>query len=153
APRVFDFPVRDHVELGTRDGGLDGEAGARLSGARFTVLRGGIARLHRALAQFMLDLHTREHGYTECNVPLLVNPEVMQGTGQLPKFEEDLFATFRLPEDAKGDNITISLPGMLFGRMVDWVKHRKSKNADEPIGFDGDDMVLAFRIARSFTDK
>ena len=92
-PRVFDFPVRDHVELGARDGGLDGEAGARLSGARFTVLRGGIARLHRALAQFMLDLHTGGHGYTECNVPLLVNPEAMQGTGQLPKFEEDLFAT------------------------------------------------------------
>ena len=95
-PRVFDFAVRDHVELGARDGGLDGEAGARLSGARFTVLRGGIARLHRALAQFMLDLHTREHGYTECNVPLLVNPEVMQGTGQLPKFAEDLFATWGL---------------------------------------------------------
>ena len=95
-PRVFDFPVRDHVELGARDGGLDGEAGARLSGARFTVLRGGIAHLHRALAQFMLDLHTGEHGYTECNVPLLVNPEVMQGTGQLPKFAEDLFATWGL---------------------------------------------------------
>ncbi|MDE2245636.1 MAG: serine--tRNA ligase [Xanthomonadaceae bacterium] len=92
-PRVFDFPVRDHVELGVHDGGLDSEAGARLSGTRFTVLRGGVARLHRALAQFMLDLHTTEHGYTECNVPLLVNPEVMQGTGQLPKFEEDLFAT------------------------------------------------------------
>ena len=90
-PRAYDFPVRDHVELGARDGGLDAEAGACLSGARFTVLRGGIARLHRALAQFMLDLHTREHGYTECNVPLLVNPETMQGTGQLPKFEEDLF--------------------------------------------------------------
>ncbi|HVB84460.1 MAG TPA: serine--tRNA ligase, partial [Rhodanobacteraceae bacterium] len=93
SPRTFDFPVRDHVELGARNGGLDGEAGARLSGARFTVLRGSIARLHRALAQFMLDLHTGEHGYLECNVPLLVNPEVMQGTGQLPKFEEDLFAT------------------------------------------------------------
>ncbi|MHB8386047.1 serine--tRNA ligase [Metallibacterium sp.] len=92
-PRGFDFAVRDHVEIGARDGGLDGEAGAKLSGARFTVLRGGIARLHRALAQFMLDLHTGEHGYLECNVPLLVNPEVMQGTGQLPKFEEDLFAT------------------------------------------------------------
>ena len=92
-PRVFDFPVRDHVELGARDGGLDGEAGARLSGARFTVLRGGIARLHRALAQFMLDLHTGEHGYLECNVPLLDNPATMEGTGQLPKFEEDLFAT------------------------------------------------------------
>jgi seryl-tRNA synthetase len=92
-PRAFDFAVKDHVELGARHGWLDGEAGAKLSGARFTVLRGELARLHRALAQFMLDLHTREHGYTECNVPLLVNPETMQGTSQLPKFEEDLFAT------------------------------------------------------------
>ena len=93
APRVFDFAVKDHVELGERHGWLDGEAGAKLSGARFTVLRGQLARLHRALAQFMLDLHTREHGYTECNLPLLVNADTMQGTGQLPKFEEDLFAT------------------------------------------------------------
>jgi seryl-tRNA synthetase len=93
APRTFDFPVRDHVELGLRKGWLDGETGSKLSGARFTVLRGELARLHRALAQFMLDVHTREHGYLECNVPLLVNPETMQGTGQLPKFEEDLFAT------------------------------------------------------------
>ena len=94
-PRKFDFAVKDHVELGGRHGWLDGEAGAKLSGARFTVLRGELARLHRALAQFMLDLHTREHGYTECNVPLLVNPETMQGTGQLPKFEEDLFVTMK----------------------------------------------------------
>jgi seryl-tRNA synthetase len=93
APRTFDFKVRDHVELGVPHGWLDAEAGAKLSGARFTVLRGELAHLHRALAQFMLDLHTREHGYTECNVPLLVNPETMQGTGQLPKFEEDLFST------------------------------------------------------------
>ncbi|MCE5233348.1 MAG: serine--tRNA ligase [Mizugakiibacter sp.] len=92
-PRAFDFAVRDHVELGARHGWLDGDAGAKLSGARFTVLRGALARLHRALAQFMLDLHTGEHGYLECNVPLLVNPETMRGTGQLPKFEEDLFAT------------------------------------------------------------
>ena len=92
-PRVFDFAVKDHVELGERHGWLDGEAGAKLSGARFTVLRGQLAHLHRALAQFMLDLHTREHGYTECNVPLLVNADTMQGTGQLPKFEQDLFAT------------------------------------------------------------
>jgi len=91
--RAFDFGVKDHVELGGRHGWLDGEAGAKLSGARFTVLRGQLARLHRALAQFMLDLHTREHGYTECNVPLLVNVDTMQGTGQLPKFEEDLFST------------------------------------------------------------
>ena len=92
-PRAFDFAVKDHVELGGRHGWLDGEAGAKLSGARFTVLRGQLAHLHRALAQFMLDLHTREHGYTECNVPLIVSADSMQGTGQLPKFEEDLFAT------------------------------------------------------------
>lgn len=90
-PRVFDFAVRDHVELGVRHGWLDGEAGAKLSGSRFTVLRGGLARLHRALAQFMLDVHTQEHGYTEHNVPVVVSSETMQGTGQLPKFEDDLF--------------------------------------------------------------
>jgi len=92
-PRAFDFAVKDHVELGARKGWLDGDTGAKLSGARFTVLRGELARLHRALAQFMLDLHTSEHGYLECNVPLIVNADAMQGTGQLPKFEEDLFAT------------------------------------------------------------
>jgi len=93
APRTFDFPVKDHVELGARHGWLDGDVAAKLSGARFTVLRGPLARLHRALAQFMLDLHTIEHGYEETNVPLLVNAESMRGTGQLPKFEDDLFAT------------------------------------------------------------
>jgi len=92
-PRQFEFVVKDHVELGARNNWLDGEAAARLSGARFTVLRGGLANLHRALAQFMLDLHTREHGHLECNVPFMVNAEAMRGTGQLPKFEEDLFAT------------------------------------------------------------
>ena len=93
APPVFGFSVKDHVELGARNGWLDGDAGARLSGARFTVLRGQLARLHRALAQFMLDVHTNEHGYQETNVPLIVNAESMQGTGQLPKFEDDLFDT------------------------------------------------------------
>ena len=93
SPREFDFAVRDHVELGARSGWLDGDTGAKLSGARFTVLRGQLARLHRALAQFMLDLHTGEHGYEETNVPLIVNAESMRGTGQLPKFEDDLFAT------------------------------------------------------------
>ncbi|WP_243041156.1 serine--tRNA ligase [Dyella sedimenti] len=92
-PRTFDFEVKDHVDLGARHGWLDADAGARLSGARFTVLRGQLAHLHRALAQFMLNLHTAEHGYLECNVPLIVNGEAMQGTGQLPKFEEDLFST------------------------------------------------------------
>ncbi|HEY0660614.1 MAG TPA: serine--tRNA ligase [Lysobacter sp.] len=92
-PRTFDFAVKDHVELGARNGWLDGDTAAKLSGARFTVLRGQLARLHRALAQFMLDLHTNEHGYQETNVPLLVNADSMRGTGQLPKFEEDLFST------------------------------------------------------------
>ncbi|HEY0333353.1 MAG TPA: serine--tRNA ligase [Stenotrophomonas sp.] len=92
-PRVFDFEVKDHVELGAPHGWLDGETAAKLSGSRFTVLRGPIARLHRALAQFMVDLHAGDHGYEETNVPLLVNAESMRGTGQLPKFEEDLFHT------------------------------------------------------------
>ncbi|PNS07847.1 serine--tRNA ligase [Solilutibacter silvestris] len=92
-PRAFDFAVKDHVELGARNGWLDAESAAKLSGARFTVLRGGLARLHRALAQFMLDLHAGEHGYEETNVPVIVNEESMRGTGQLPKFEEDLFST------------------------------------------------------------
>ncbi|UZW62922.1 serine--tRNA ligase [Lysobacter enzymogenes] len=93
APREFDFAVKDHVELGARHGWLDAETAAKLSGARFTVLRGGLARLHRALAQFMLDLHVEQHEYQETSVPLLVNADSMRGTGQLPKFEEDLFAT------------------------------------------------------------
>ncbi|WP_329740566.1 serine--tRNA ligase [Dyella sp. A6] len=92
-PRSFDFEVKDHVDLGARHGWLDADAGAKLSGARFTVLRGQLARLHRALAQFMLDLQTGQHGYLECNVPLIVNADSMQGTGQLPKFGEDLFST------------------------------------------------------------
>jgi seryl-tRNA synthetase len=93
SPRAFDFEVKDHVELGARHGWLDGETAAKLSGSRFTVLRGQLARLHRALAQFMLDLHSGEHGYEETNVPVIVNADSMRGTGQLPKFEEDLFST------------------------------------------------------------
>ncbi|TAH47171.1 MAG: serine--tRNA ligase [Gammaproteobacteria bacterium] len=91
-PRQFEFAVKDHVELGERKGWLDAEVAAKLSGSRFTVLRGELARLHRALAQFMLDLHTGEHAYLETNVPLIVNADSMHGTGQLPKFEEDLFS-------------------------------------------------------------
>jgi seryl-tRNA synthetase len=91
-PRRFAFKPRDHVELGERLKGIDFDAAARISGARFVVLRGPIARLHRALAQFMLDLHTREHGYTEVYVPYLVQAPALIGTSQLPKFEQDLFA-------------------------------------------------------------
>ncbi len=97
-PRSFDFPVKDHVDLGEASGGLDFEAGVKISGARFVVLKAGMARLHRALAQFMLDTHTAEHGYMEVYTPYLVNAASMFGTGQLPKFEEDLFKVPR--EDA-----------------------------------------------------
>lgn len=90
-PRTFDFPVRDHVDIGESLGGLDFATAAKIAGARFSLMRGAIARLHRALAQFMLDTHTQSHGYTEVYVPYLVNPTSMYGTGQLPKFHEDLF--------------------------------------------------------------
>ena len=91
-PRAFDFKPQDHIAIGEKLGGLDFEAAARMSGARFVVMKSQVARLHRALAQFMLDLHTREHGYTEVYVPYLVQPQALYGTGQLPKFEQDLFA-------------------------------------------------------------
>ncbi|MGE8045070.1 serine--tRNA ligase [Pseudomonas monteilii] len=94
-PRQFDFPIQDHVALGELSGKLDFEAAAKLSGARFAVLRGPIARLHRALAQFMINLHTAEHGYEEAYTPYLVQAPALQGTGQLPKFEEDLFKISR----------------------------------------------------------
>jgi seryl-tRNA synthetase len=90
-PRTFDFEPRDHVAIGELDGGLDFEVAGRISGARFVVLKGAVARLHRALAQFMLELHTREHGYREAYVPYLVTRQTLTGTGQLPKFEQDLF--------------------------------------------------------------
>jgi len=93
-PRVFDFAVRDHVDLGAPLG-LDFDTGAKLSGARFAFLRGPVARLHRALAQFMLDVQTTEHGYTECYTPYIVNREVLEGTGQLPKFKDDMFWVLR----------------------------------------------------------
>jgi seryl-tRNA synthetase len=90
--RVFDFPVKDHTDIGEGLGQLDFATGAKLSGARFTFLRGGLARLHRALAQFMLDVQTLEHGYTECYTPYIVNADSLIGTTQLPKFEADMFA-------------------------------------------------------------
>jgi len=94
-PPTFDFAPKDHVDLGEALGGLDFASGVKISGSRFTVMRGAMARLHRALAQFMLDTHTQEHGYTELYTPYLVNPDSMFGTGQLPKFEEDLFRVER----------------------------------------------------------
>jgi seryl-tRNA synthetase len=100
--RKFDFEVQDHVDVGTPLG-LDADTGAKLSGARFTLMRGHIARLHRALAQFMLDVQTTEHGYTECYTPYVVNADTLRGTGQLPKFEEDLFAVKKGGQEGEGE--------------------------------------------------
>jgi seryl-tRNA synthetase len=94
-PRAFAFQPQDHVDLGAALGGLDFETAVKISGTRFVVMKGAVARLHRALTQFMLDLHTTEHGYTEVYAPYLVNADSMRGTGQLPKFKEDLFAVPR----------------------------------------------------------
>jgi seryl-tRNA synthetase len=102
-PREFDFDIKDHVDIGANlSKGVDFDAGSKLAGARFVVMRGQVARLNRAIAQFMLDLHTEEHGYEETNVPLLVNQESMTGTGQFPKFEGDSFHTKPATEEGQG---------------------------------------------------
>jgi seryl-tRNA synthetase len=103
SPRQFDFEIKDHVDIGSNlSKGVDFDAGSKLAGARFVVMRGQVARLNRAIAQFMLDLHTEEHGYEETNVPLLVNQESMTGTGQFPKFEGDSFHTKPATEEGQG---------------------------------------------------
>ena len=106
-PRRFDFAPKDHVDLGTPLG-LDFDTGARLSGSRFTFMRSGIARLHRALAQFMLDVQTAEHGYTECWTPYIVSREVLEGTGQLPKFKDDMFWVLRGGDETQAEMYLIS---------------------------------------------
>jgi seryl-tRNA synthetase len=106
-PRAFDFTPKDHVDLGAPLG-MDFDTGALLSGSRFTFLRGGMARLHRALAQFMLDVQTREHGYTECYTPYIVNREILEGTGQLPKFKDDMFWVLRGGDEEQPEQYLIS---------------------------------------------
>ena len=101
-PKAYDFEVKDHVDLGAGFG-LDFDVAAKLTGSRFSVMKGGIARLHRALAQFMLDTHTAEHGYTECYTPYIVNADSLRGTGQLPKFEADLFAVKKGGQEGEGE--------------------------------------------------
>jgi seryl-tRNA synthetase len=123
APRRFDFEVRDHVAVGAPLG-LDFETGARLSGSRFSFLRGPVARLHRALAQFMLDVQTQEHGYTECYTPYIVNREVLEGTGQLPKFKDDMFWVSRGGDETQTEQYLIStseitLTNSVRGQIVD----------------------------------
>lgn len=122
-PRTFDFEVKDHVDIGMPLG-LDFETAAKESGSRFCFMRGQVARLHRALAQFMLDTHTSEHGYTECYTPYIVSAETMRGTGQLPKFEEDLFAAKKGGQDGEGEHLyliptaEVSLTNMVSGKLL-----------------------------------
>ena len=120
-PKTFDFAVQDHVALGEQHGWLDFETAAKLSGARFALMRGPIARLHRALTQFMIDLHTREHGYEEAYTPYLVQAPALQGTGQLPKFEEDLF---KISREGEADfylipTAEVSLTNIVAGEILD----------------------------------
>jgi seryl-tRNA synthetase len=122
-PRQFAFEVRDHVDVGAKLG-LDFDVAVKLSGSRFAVMKGGMARLHRALAQLMLDTHTGQHGYTECYTPYIVNAETLQGTGQLPKFEADLFAVKKGGQEGEGENLyliptsEVSLTNMVRGEIL-----------------------------------
>ena len=118
-PARFDYEPRDHIELGERDNMLDAQAAAKLAGSRFTVLRGGLSRLHRALAQFMLDVHTQEHGYTELYLPYLVNAQAMTGTGQLPKFGEDAFATTDEQPRYLIPTAEVPMTNMVAGEIID----------------------------------
>ena len=128
-PRTFDFPTRDHVDLGAPLG-LDFDTGALLSGSRFSFLRGPVARLHRALAQFMLDVQTLEHGYTECYTPYIVNREILEGTGQLPKFKEDMFWVSRGGDDVQAEQYLISTAEI---SLTNTVRERVLPLSDLPI--------------------
>ncbi len=128
-PRDFSFTPKDHVDLG-EPLGLDFETGAKLSGSRFSFLRGPVARLHRALAAFMLDLHTREHGYTECYTPYIVNRDVLEGTGQLPKFKEDMFWVLRGGEEHAVEQYLISTSEI---SLTNSVRETVLKESDLPI--------------------
>ncbi len=131
-PRAFDFPVRDHVDLG-EPLGLDFETGAKLAGSRFSFMRGPVARLHRALAQFMLDVQTQEHGYTECYTPYIVNAETLRGTGQLPKFEADLFAANKGGQDGADDGQALYLIPTSEVPLTNVVRDTVLAEADLPI--------------------
>jgi seryl-tRNA synthetase len=128
-PRTYDFAVKDHVDLGAPLG-LDFDMGARLSGARFSFLKGPIARLHRALAQFMLDLQTGAHGYTECYTPYIVNRDILEGTGQLPKFKEDMFWVSRGGDETQAEQYLISTSEI---SLTNTVREQILKAEDLPI--------------------
>src|SRR5574343_57885 len=131
-PKAFDFAVKDHVEIGEKLG-LDFDTGIKLSGSRFTFMRGPIAQLHRALAQFMLDTQTREHGYTECYTRYIVNADTLRGTGQLPKFEADLFAANKGGQEGGEDNQALYLIPTSEVTLTNVVRDEILAEADLPI--------------------
>ena len=131
-PKTFDFPVRDHVDIGETLG-LDFDTGAKLAGSRFTFMRGPIARLHRALAQFMLDTQTQQHGYTECYTPYIVNADTLRGTGQLPKFEADLFAANKGGQEGADENQALYLIPTSEVTLTNVVRDTVLAEADLPI--------------------
>ena len=131
-PKTFDFEVKDHVTVGEKLG-LDFDTGIKLAGSRFTFMRGPIAQLHRALAQFMLDTQTREHGYTECYTPYIVNADTLRGTGQLPKFEEDLFAANKGGQDGGEDKQELYLIPTSEVTLTNVVRGEILAEADLPI--------------------
>jgi seryl-tRNA synthetase len=131
-PKKFDFEVKDHVDVGTPLG-LDFDTGTKLTGSRFTVMKGSIARLHRALAQFMLDVQTSEHGYTECYTPYIVNADTLRGTGQLPKFEEDLFAAKKGGQEGAAEDVALYLIPTSEVTLTNFVRDEIVAEADLPI--------------------
>ncbi len=133
-PKTYGFEVKDHVDVG-QPLGLDFELGTKLTGSRFTVMQGGLARLHRALAAFMLDVQTQEHGYTECYVPYIVNADSLRGTGQLPKFEEDLFAAKKGGQEGALENAALYLIPTSEVPLTNFVRDVITPEADLPLKF------------------
>ena len=132
SPAGFSFEVKDHVDVG-QPLGLDFELGTKLTGSRFTVLKGPLARLHRALSQFMLDVQTAEHGYTECYTPYIVNADSLRGTGQLPKFEEDLFAAKKGGQEGEAENAALYLIPTAEVPLTNFVRDEILAEADLPL--------------------
>jgi len=133
-PKTYDFEIKDHVDVG-QPLGLDFELGTKLTGSRFTVMQGGLARLHRALAAFMLDVQTQEHGYTECYVPYIVNADSLRGTGQLPKFEEDLFAAKKGGQEGAAENAALYLIPTSEVPLTNFVRDVLTPESDLPLKF------------------
>ncbi|MEO6321602.1 MAG: serine--tRNA ligase, partial [Polaromonas sp.] len=134
SPSALTFEPKDHVDVG-QPLGLDFEMGAKLTGSRFTVMKGPLAKLHRALSQFMLDVQTAEHGYTECYVPYIVNGDSLRGTGQLPKFEEDLFAARKGGQEGQAENAALYLIPTSEVPLTNFVRDEIVPEAQLPLKF------------------